>query len=352
MHINEAIGADEKRWSMFVAASPYRSFMQTWTWGEMQRALHVRHWRVVVEENGNIVATALVLQRTLKFGYSWLYVPRGPILAEHLSAEAHTHVWELLQEKFVSLAKECGAFFIRIDPLWSQQKAHVLGGTWSKSGREVQPQHTAILNLEGSEEGLFARVHPKTRYNIRLAERKGVTVEYSQEAHAVDSFLNASRVVSARSGFSYHPDAYYRTFLSTLGKAGMAELAIARVENKVVAAHIMVYADGIATYVHGASNQEKRSYMAPTLLYWETIKRAKEKNMQQYDFFGIAPEDASPDHSWSGITRIKMGFGGTRVAYIGAYDFVLNDGLYSGFAMMRDISGKVRSVIKNPFSSL
>lgn len=97
----------------------------------------------------------------------------------------------------------------------------------------------------------------------------------------------------------------------------------------------MVYSNGVATYSHGASTSEKKEYMAPALLYWKTILRAKEKGMKQYDFFGVAPEHAAPDHPWAGVTRMKLGFGGKRVSYCGAYDFVLNEGLYAGFSLMR-----------------
>lgn len=344
MNVAEAIQSEANRWDNFVSSSPYGSFLQSWAWGEMHRELGGICWRLIIEHNGSIVAVALVLKRTLRLGYSWLYIPRGPVFASGISSDDQAHVWELLEEKVSSLAKETGAFFVRIDPLWDTTiNEYFISSNWKKSPREVQPMHTLILPLSPTEDVLQSNMHPKTRYNIKVAQRKGVTVTYSTDVKDIDLFLQASRQVTKRSGFSYHPDEYYRTMIEVLGKHGMAELAIAKADDEVLAVHIMLYANGVATYAHGASVPDKRSYMAPALLYWNTIQRAKEKGMNYYDFFGIAPEGADSTHPWAGITRMKLGFSGHRVTYVGAYDFVLNDAMYAGFGLMRSFAKAVKT---------
>lgn len=355
MHTSEAVASEHARWNAFVASSSVRSFLQTWEWGQVQQTFGVRYWRVVIENGTKILAVALVIERRLQLGYSWLYIPRGPIFLETISDTEKTHAWDALEEKLKNLAEECGAFFVRIDPALSAE-APPAGGAkaglapfphgWRKSSREVQPRNSLLLDLTLSQDELFSRLHPKTRYNIRTAQRKNVQVRFSRNPEDVDKFYHASKSVTRRTGFAYHPDAYYHAIMEVLGKAGMAELAIAQVDEQGVAAHLMIYADGIATYSHGASMYEQRAYMAPALLYWETILRAKEKHMQQYDFFGVAPEDADDQHPWAGVTRIKMGFGGSRISYCGAYDFVLNEGLYTGFMMMRGVARTIRSTIR------
>ncbi len=342
MQASEAVRAEESRWGAFVAASPARSFLQTWQWGNVQSRLGVPHWRIVVEDKGKIVATALVLERKLQLGYSWLYIPRGPIFSEALSRTDRDAAWDALEKKLASLAEERGAFFVRIDPaLQDFSRPH-----WRKSSREVQPQHTLLLDLAMPEEALAKDLRPKTRYNIRLAERKGVGVRFSTDPKDVELFLALCRSVSKRTGFSYHPDTYYRSILEELGPSGMAELAIAEIEGKAAAAHLMIYADGIATYAHGASDHAFRDMMAPALLYWKTILRAKEKGVHLYDFFGVAPEGAGDSHSWAGITRMKMGFGGMRAAYCGAYDLVFHEALYAMFTITR----AVRNIVKTSMS--
>ncbi|MCE9643157.1 MAG: peptidoglycan bridge formation glycyltransferase FemA/FemB family protein [Candidatus Andersenbacteria bacterium] len=347
MNIAEAIHLEEGRWDSFVASTSHGSFLQTWAWGEMHRELGGLYWRVIIEHGGKIMAVALVLRRGIKLGYSWLYVPHGPVFADGLSKEDQAHVWGLLEEKFASLAKETGAFFIRIDPLWTASSEYKIPDVWRKSSREVQPKDTLLLDLNQSVETFQTNLHPKTRYNIKVAQKKGVVISYSTTPEDVEKFLKISREVSARTGFAYHPDDYYRVMIDVLGKKNMAEIAIASVGDDVIAAHIILYANGMATYGHGASDPGKRSFMAPTLLYWDTIVRAKEKGMKRYDFFGVAAEDASPDHPWAGITRMKAGFGGTRISYVGAHDLVFNDGLYAGFGLMRDAFSRVRNSIKS-----
>ncbi len=331
MQASEAVFSEQARWNAFVASSSHRSFLQTWAWGDVQQALGASRFRIVVEDNGKLVAVALVILRSLKMGYSWLYIPRGPIFREGLDERYTARAWLALEDKIKSLAREHNAFFVRVDPSW--ESFSVAG--WQKASREVQPQHTLLLDLSSPEEEMLAHMHAKTRYNIRVAERKGVQVRFSSSVEDVRTFTAIAKSVTGRTGFSYHPDEYYRAIVEVLGNAGMAELAIAEIKGEAIAAHLMVYADGIATYAHGASMNEHRSVMAPALLYWETIRRAKEKGLQQYDFFGIAPEDAPKDHPWNGITRMKLGFGGTRVSYCGAYDLVLNEALYTMFTITR-----------------
>jgi len=341
MEVNEAVYAEQARWDAFIALSPARSFLQTWVWGQLQDYMHVSYVRIVVEDGGTIVAMALVIERSLSMGYSWLYIPRGPIFLEGLSDTKKESAWHALEEKLQSLCAEKNAFFVRVDPL----QENFSRNNWRKSSREVQPQHSLVLPIDVSEEQLLTNMHSKTRYNIKVAERKGVQVKFSSNAKDVDAFLTTSQAVTDRTGFSYHPDDYYYGIMEVLGARGLAELSIAEVDGQVAAVHLMVYAGGIATYAHGASKKEFRSSMAPALLYWETIKRAKQNNMKQYDFFGVAPENALPSHPWAGVTRMKTGFGGTRVSYAGAYDMVINEGLYAMFNLTR----KAKQIIKNGF---
>lgn len=322
MEVCFATPADEARWNEFVLAHSRGNFLQSWEWGEAQRLLEHDFWRLVVQDGDTWLAAALVVKRDLPMGRAWLYIPRGPVLRDNINSEA----WITLQDKLAELGTQEKAIFVRMDPAW-QESAGL--ERWQKAERQVQPQHTLVLDITKSEEELLAAMHPKTRYNIRLAGRREVTVRFSASLDPIDIFLKLSREVSGRSGFSYHPDNYYRALLSALAPHGMLELAIAEYKGEPLAAHIMVYAGDVATYVHGASSQKHRSVMAPQLTYWETILRAKDKGKQLYDFFGVAPEGAAKNHPWTGITRIKEGFGGRRISYIGAYDLVLDENFYT-----------------------
>lgn len=335
---------DRTHWNQFVSSSPHGSFLQSYEWGEMQSRLGVRIWRL---ETG--AAVALVLRRELPLGKSWLYVPRGPIFAK---ASTGKPIWEEIQKELYDLAEKEHAIFVRIDPAYAEASAdaaQLKSSSWRKSEREVQPCNTLVLDLTKSENDLLAAMHHKTRYNIRLAQKKGVTVRFSSDVQDVEHFLKLSRDVSERGAFSFHPDNYYREIITILGQSQMAEVALAEFEGEVLAAHIIISFGDVVTYAHGASSSKSRELMAPHLLQWETIRRAKEKDFKKYDFFGIAPEGADKHpansagrHPWSGITRFKVGFGGTRENYVGAFDLVLQDASYHLFNAARRLRSFVR----------
>ncbi len=346
MPLRPATPNDKQAWNNFVLSLPYSSFLQSWQWGEVQDLLGRTHWRWLIEDNRKLTGTALVIRRDLPFGRSWLYVPRGPMVDWSQTLPA----WPDFRAKLVELAEEEQAIFVRIDPAISEReqspaaraRREAMGDAFRKAEREVQPRHTLILDVTISEQELLAAMHAKTRYNVRLAERKGVHVRFTQAKEDVEIFLQLAREVQSRSGFHYHPDEYYRAIMETLGAEGMSELAIAEYAGEPVAAHMMVYAGGVASYIHGASSFAHRQVMAPAYLYWQTILRAKEKGCTKYDFFGIAPADAPAGHPWAGVTRIKSGFGGKREDYIGAYDLVLDAGLYHFFSIARRAKSLLR----------
>jgi peptidoglycan pentaglycine glycine transferase (the first glycine) len=332
---------DQETWNSFVATAPGGSFLQSWEWGEMQAQLGVPYWRLVLplpegEPEGvgaTLAGAALVVKRQLPWGKSWLYIPKGPLWENSKFKIQNSKLFQ----QIIELGHAEKAVFIRIEPY------SIPPDEWRKAVNDVQPRNTLMLDLTKTEEELLAEMHSKTRYNIRLAQKRGVRVRFSTDAADVDHFLRLSSDVHERSAFHYHPDNYYRTMLKVLGSptllplrgAASAEIAVAEHEGEVLAVHLLMYFGGTATYVHGASSSVKRDLMAPHLLQWESIKRAKERGYTAYDFFGVKPSEADASHSWTGITRFKEGFGGQRVSYAGAYDYVLDPLWYWTYSTSR-----------------
>lgn len=321
MPVREVTQQDKEGWDAFVLASPASSFLQTWAWGQVQEKMNAQSIRLVEEQAGEIVSVALVITRPLPFGFSWMYVPRGPVG----KSGSDNNISSEMQAYLVKRASEQNAIFVRIDPAVSRMS---LPDGWRKADSEMQPKQTRVIHLEQSEEEILAQMHSKARYNVRLAERKGVQVRFSRDANDVEKFLTLTRDVTDRSGFSYHPDAYYHAIIEAYPDA---EVAIAEHEGDVLAVHVMIYAGQMATYAHGVSSNHKRNLMAPQYLYWQTMRRAKERGCTRYDMYGVAPEGADSSHPWAGISRIKEKFGGEYVAYAGAYDYVVSPLLYAGF---------------------
>lgn len=340
MTVRPAAESEQSAWDEFVLTAPQASFLQTWAWGEMQARLGVPNWRLVATEGERWQAVALVLRRELPLGRSWLYMPRGPVFPERLPPDA---AWQALMKALAALAQREAAFFIRCDPaVGTAWLARLRASEWQKADHEVQPRSTLIVDLGLSEAEILARMHAKTRYNIRLAQRKGVTIRFATDPDAVESFITLSRQVAERTQFRYHPEAYYRAMQAVLTASGQFAVGLAEYQGIVLAAHILIQAGTTVTYAHGASSSQWRELMAPHLLHWESLRWAQRRGATRYDFFGIAPAGATSNHPWAGITRFKEGFGGERADYVGAYDLVMDRTWYPMLRVARQIRASLR----------
>ena len=174
---------------------------------------------------------------------------------------------------------------------------------------------------------------PKTRYNIRLAERKGIRVVISKNPDDIRIFNQLNRETTARDKFIPYPDSYYKKQLESLGRAGEIELIIAYFENIPVAAILVSFFGPRATYLHGASSSEHREKMANHAVQWQAFAEAQKMGCAIYDLGGIDLNDAHPE--WAGITRFKQGFGGGEVEYVGTLELPLSPFWYRLYKLLR-----------------
>ena len=212
--------------------------------------------------------------------------------------------------------------------------------------KTVQPRDTLLVELMPTEEALLADMHPKTRYNIRVAAKHGVAVREAEYAnahlfdHDIDLFWKLMAETTERDGFRPHPKSYYAKLLRTCSAKkhqGLfrSRLVFAEYRGEPAAAAIMgAYGDTV-TYLHGASSARLRHVMAPFALHWEMMREAKRQGYAKYDFWGVAPKDAPLGHPWAGITRFKVGFGGRRESYLGAWDLPGNGFWYNLYRAIR-----------------
>jgi len=202
-----------------------------------------------------------------------------------------------------------------------------------ESAHNIQPPRTLVVSLLGTDDEILARMKQKTRYNIRLAKKKEVTVRPWDDLPA---FYQMMLVTGGRDRFGVHSLAYYQRAYELFHPAGMAELLVAEYGGKPLAA-LMVFARGRrAWYLYGASNNEERNRMPTYLLQWEAMHWAKARGCEQYDLWGVpdADEDVLEadftgrnDGLW-GVYRFKRGFGGELKRAVQALDRVYNPLLY------------------------
>lgn len=279
-----------------------KSFLQSKEWLGFQKSLGRKVWQV---EGTSVIKYELRLRK------NYLYSPycESKFLSEKLLNEIKT------------IAKNENAIFLKIEPL-DKIDFQKLGFIKSHN---IQPQKTLILDIIKSEQELLEKMHSKTRYNIGLAEKKGVKVK--KDKNSFDEFWRLMEETTKRDGFHAHPKEYYRKLLEIPG----VELFVADFENKIIAVNIVVFYEKIAIYLHGASDYEQRNLMAAPLLQWEQIKEAKKRGCAEYDFWG------TDENKWPGVTRFKKGFGGREVEYFGAYDLIFQPLWYKIYKLARKI---------------
>lgn len=306
-------------WDAAVKSLPHAPFTQSWDWGVFHMSQGRTVWRVAVQEKkqdvDTIIALAQVAKIDLPLGYVYLQCSFGPhVIDTALQQEALL----LLQQFLRQLSRTERLLFMRAEP-------NVMPGPTWKKVRDRQPTHTLVVDLKKSEEELLAAMHPKTRYNISLAERKGVTVRFGREDTDMDAFISCIRATYDRKNINAFPESYYRTQVSTIP---WEYVAIAEFEGKPIVANLITHFGDTTTYVHGGSLTEFKALMAPHLLQWRCMQEAKQRGSAYYDFYGIAP-DNMPDHPWAGITRFKTGFGGTQLTRPGTFELPLHPFLYT-----------------------
>jgi len=381
-------------WNEFITENCSESFLQAWEWGEFQKSLERKVWRIGIVGNNsfdenkskntkyqipntkyNLLSVALVVKYDLPFGRSYFYCPRGPVVNElKVHKVIKLKVLELLFNEIKKIAKKEKAIFLRIDPpIGMNQESGTppfkkgAGGILKKSLSEVQPRDTLILDLTKSEEELLKDMKQKTRYNIRLAGKKELRItnyelrtdDKENFKEKFENFWELVKETSRRDKFKSHNKDYYRKMLESLSKPEgdirecrlQTRLYLAEYDNKIIAANIVLFFGDMAVYLHGASSDKYRNVMAPYLLQWRQILDAKKMGCKKYDFWGIENSQKSIKskvhkikNSWSGITRFKKGFGGYEKNYIGAYDLIFNSIEYTIYRFMKSIKSKIHKV--------
>lgn len=275
-----------------------------------------------------------VLQKKLPLGRTMLYSPMAD-QSQVSSLKSQNYI-----SKLKTLGEENKAIFYRTEfnvPSDSdQQLSNEAMKQWGflKSFEEMQPEHTLILNVTQSDEEILAQMKPKGRYNIKIAEKHGVTVKKTRN---IDDFYKLYEQTAKRQRITYRAKDYFQILLDNLEPKGYAELFVACGENgMVLASAIISFYKSRATYLFGASSDEMRGAMAPYGLHWQIIAEAKRRSCTEYDFFGIAPDD-NPKHPWAGVTSFKKKFGGEEVHLMGSWDLIMRPMEYKIFKLAEKI---------------
>ena len=243
--------------------------------------------------------------------------------------------WQKLLPELEAHARRNRALFIKIDPdvemdseLGQALIALLKGRGWVFSAEQIQFRNTVLSDLTPDAEALLAGMKQKTRYNIRLAGRRGVVATPSAD---FDVFYDLYAETAARDGFLIRPRAYYLRVMSRLQKHGLGQLLLARSDDVIVAGLFLFRFGPTAWYFYGASSNQGRRNMPTYLLQWQAMRWAKAHGCTTYDWWGAPDELSENDPMW-GVYRFKEGFGGRFTRWIGAWDYAPNRMLYQAYA--------------------
>ena len=231
----------------------------------------------------------------------------------------------------------------------SDQEAHatdVFEDKCLKAPRDTFAASNILLNLTQSEEDLLNKMHKKHRYNLGLAQRKGVVVKKADTSETFETFYVLLKETSIRQKYYIHPRVYYQKIWDLLHPANIAHIVTAYYENDALASWMLFVYDGVIYYPYGGSSEQHKNLFASTLVAWESIKMGKEMNCQSFDMWGAAKDPQDLSDSWYGFTNFKLKFGGKFVEYISSYDWVLNRPLYDTFNFAQDIRWKILKALR------
>lgn len=340
---------DKLAWNNFVAAnSSPSSFLQSWEWGEFQKSLGHKVYRLAVSD----LAQAQVIVRELRFGKMYMEVPKGPIFSS--SGLANTEVWQALQDKFLEIGQKEKAVLARINPPYAVPSDWFASLNFRQPEmllHQREPEQTLLVDLQKSEDELLLNMHEKSRYNIRLAQRKGVVVrDASDSKDAFARFLEILDETSRRDHITLWPPERFWKFREIFMKGQPDTLAppraaflVGEYQGQILAGAVVMLFGDAGTYLYAGSTAEERTANAPSVVLWEAIRLAKREGKKFYDMWGITPRGES-DHPWAGITRfksryVKLGVTGKEIYQSGTRDLVLDKKMYILFKLAKKFRG-------------
>lgn len=335
MHIRECTNQEEWNTFLTVHAGQHHALLQSWEWGDFQKSYGRDVYRLLVEHDGTIVAAVHLQVMHVPLGRTYLFSARGPVFIAALQEcgitqqEVYTAI--ISSEIFAEIAGRHSAIFWRFEPVDMPQLPR------ARRTKDITHSETTWLSLAQGTDALLSAMKQKTRYNIRLAAKKGVEVTRYAGADTdwkalIDEWWTLLEQTSTRHGIHNHPRAYYTDMFEQLGAKGVLEITQARHEGDLLAMNIILTFGDTVTYLHGASTHHKKKLMAPYALQWEAIQDACASGYAWYDFSGISSD---PQNKLSGVTRFKRGFGGEEHHFAGTWDFPIQPLWYSIYRTIR-----------------
>jgi peptidoglycan pentaglycine glycine transferase (the first glycine) len=338
---------EDAEWDAFVAAHPQGSILQTTNWARLKNRFNWAARRVWLKQDGQLVAGAQILFRSAALGLLKMgYIPHGPLVDWQDEEQV-----AVLFNQIDMACYENRAGLVKMEPLlWQDEMSPEQWAAFCQRQETmmlaetdtIQPPRTMIVDLRPSPDDILANMKSKTRYNIRLSAKKGVTVRQGG-SNDLPLFNQLMTITGQRDGFGVHAPIYYKAFWEIFAPE-QAAMFIAEFEERPLAAIIVSAVGNKAVYLYGASSNDERQRMPTYAVQWAAIQWAKERGCTEYDLWGIpdASEDEleanftkRSDGLW-GVYRFKRGFGGQNRRTVGAVDRIYNKRVHKLYQWRRN----------------
>lgn len=337
MNISTTQFEDYDSWDKLLGAFPEPHVLQTREWGQIKSQYGWQPMYKIWQEGDKIFAAAMILMRTVQLGFlpvRWrvMYVPKGPLITNWAN-NAHR---DAVLNDLRLFAEQNQAIFIKIDPdiitgfglpgdidyneteTGKSVVEHLRSSGWQFSEEQIQFRNTVVIDLAQDEVSLLKNMKQKTRYNLRLASRKGVTVRMGDEQD-FETLFQMYAETATRDGFVIREKLYYQTIWELFVKAGMGQPIITEYEGEVIAGMVLFHFANKSWFLYGMSRSAHRDKMPNYLLQWEAMRYSQSVGCDEYDLWG-APDDNSEFDPLHNVYRFKQGLGGRVVRHIGAWD--------------------------------
>lgn len=320
----------KKAWENLVEQNSSSGFMQSFFWTEFTNLLGWPTFKIGSVDSGKLIGGAIVTKFTTDNGHNYLYIPEGPVVPyEESSADKIFDALISEIDKIADLTGDHRTSHLRIDPKLTSVPSFL--NRFQKAPVNLEPLRTLLIDLSLPKEKILAQMKPKGRYNIKVAQRHKLEVRSTTLQSGLNSFLNFYQQTVNRKQFKGKDEIYFIKLAKIIGSLQEAKFFFISDQKNILAVALIIFYGELVTFLFGASSNDNRHKMAPYLLHWEIICRAKEMGYRFYDFYGIVPDENDVSHPWQGFTAFKKKFGGQEVKYIGAYDFVYNQELYKDY---------------------
>lgn len=301
--------------------------LQSWAWGEFRKETGVALSRLGEGEEDLSEVYQITWHTIPRTGWCIGYCPKSAVP----SIEALREIQKL--------AKKRGAIFVKFEPnekksLVAEKKLTNLksGFHWTE-GKPLFTKYTFQLDISKSEEELLANMQQKTRYNLRLAGKKGVKIVEDNSEMGFEEYWKLMEETTKRQGFFAHTKSYHRKMWRNLTESGVGHLFKAVYNGQTLTTWMIFVLNGVLYYPYGASSNEHREVMASNLMMWEVIRFGKKQGCSLFDMWGsLGPEPDTKD-PWYGFHKFKLGYGAELVEFLGSFDLVISPVLYKLYGL-------------------